>query len=221
MSLAIFDLDNTLIGGDSDHSWGEFLCEKGIVDAISYQQQNDQFYEDYKAGQLDMQAYVAFALTPLKKMSSLERQSLHQEFMLKKIELLWLPKAEQLIAQHRAKNHTLMIITATNRFITKPIADRLGIPHLLATEPEIIDDHFTGKIVGEPCFQHGKVIQLNQWLEHNNTSMDESFFYSDSINDLPLLEQVSYPHAVDPDDRLRAHAEAHAWPILSLREEDA
>ncbi len=217
MSLAIFDLDNTLIGGDSDHSWGEFLCEKGIVDENSYKQQNDQFYEDYKAGHLDMQAYVAFALTPLKKLTSQERKSLHEEFMEEKIQALWLPAAKALIDKHRAQGHTLLIITATNRFITEPIAKWLDIPHLLATEPEIVDEQFTGNIVGAPCFQEGKVTRLNEWLARNNLNMKESFFYSDSINDLPLLEQVSYPHAVDPDEKLREHAEKLAWPILSLR----
>ncbi|MFL0803795.1 MAG: HAD-IB family hydrolase [Agarilytica sp.] len=217
MSLAIFDLDNTLIGGDSDHSWGEFLCEKGIVDEKSYKQQNDQFYEDYKAGHLDMQAYVAFALTPLKKLTSQQRKSVHAEFMEAKIKALWLPAAKALIDKHRKQGHTLLIITATNRFITEPIAEWLEIPHLLATEPEIVDEHFTGNIVGAPCFQEGKVTRLNEWLAHQNLNMEESFFYSDSINDLPLLEQVSYPHAVDPDEKLRKHAEKLAWPILSLR----
>ncbi len=217
MSLAIFDLDNTLIGGDSDHSWGEFLCEKGIVDEKSYKQQNDQFYEDYKAGHLDMQAYVAFALTPLKKLTSQQRTSLHEEFMAEKIQALWLPKAKALIDKHRDQGHTLLIITATNRFITEPIAEWLDIPHLLATEPEIVDGQFTGNIVGAPCFQEGKVTRLNEWLARNNINMEESFFYSDSINDLPLLEQVSYPYAVDPDEKLREHAENLAWPILSLR----
>ncbi len=217
MSLAIFDLDNTLIGGDSDHSWGEFLCEKGIVDEKSYKQQNDQFYEDYKAGHLDMQAYVAFALTPLKKLTSQQRRSLHQEFMKEKIQGLWLPAAKALIEKHRALGHTLLIITATNRFITEPIAKWLNIPHLLATDPEIINEQFTGNIVGTPCFQEGKVTRLNEWLDSNNLNIEESFFYSDSINDLPLLEQVSYPHAVDPDEKLREHAEKLAWPILSLR----
>ncbi|MFL0800654.1 MAG: HAD-IB family hydrolase [Agarilytica sp.] len=217
MSLAIFDLDNTLIGGDSDHSWGEFLCEKGIVDENSYKQQNDQFYEDYKAGHLDMQAYVAFALTPLKTLTPLQRNSLHEAFMKEKIQALWLPAAKALIDKHRALGHTLLIITATNRFITEPIAKWLNIPHLLATEPEIVDEQFTGNIIGAPCFQEGKVTRLNEWLASNKLNMKESFFYSDSINDLPLLEQVSYPHAVDPDEKLREHAEKLEWPILSLR----
>ncbi len=217
MSLAIFDLDNTLIAGDSDHSWGEFLCEKGIVDEISYKRQNDQFYEDYKGGILDMQAYVAFALEPLKSLTPIERERLHQEFMLCKIEPILLPKAHALVDKHREQGHTLLIITATNRFITGPIANKLGIPNLLATEPEIREGQFTGKIVGAPCFQGGKVIRLQQWLEDKNLNMEESFFYSDSINDLPLLEQVSYPYAVDPDEKLQAHALSKGWPILSLR----
>lgn len=193
------------------------MCEKGIVDEISYKKQNDQFYEDYQAGILDMEAYVAFALAPLKSLSSTEREKLHQEFMQCKIAPMFLPKAAELIAKHRAQHHTLLIITATNRFITGPIAEKLEIPNLLATEPEIINNQFTGKIVGAPCFQHGKVVRLQKWLQEHRHTMEGSFFYSDSINDLPLLEQVSYPYAVDPDEKLRAHALAQGWPILSLR----
>ncbi len=217
MSLAIFDLDNTLIGGDSDHSWGEFLCEKNIVDAHHYKHQNDQFYQDYQNGDLDMTAYVAFALAPLRSLTVQQRDSLHSEFMATKIAPLQLPKAHTLIEKHRQQGDTLLIITATNRFITGPIAELLGIPHLLATEPEVVDGEFTGSIVGAPCFQEGKVTQLNTWLATHKQSMAGSFFYSDSFNDLPLLEKVSYPFAVDPDDKLRAYAEDHNWPIISLR----
>ncbi len=217
MSLAIFDLDNTLIGGDSDHSWGEFLCEKNIVDADSYTRQNDQFYQDYQNGDLDMSAYVAFALAPLRSLSPEQREALHSEFMASKITPLLLPKAEALINKHRQQDDTLLIITATNRFITAPIAELLGIPHLLATEPEVIDQQFTGNIIGAPCFQEGKVIQLNTWLATHEQNMDGSYFYSDSFNDLPLLNKVSYPYAVDPDEKLRAHANDHHWPIISLR----
>ena len=217
MSLAIFDLDNTLIRGDSDHSWGEFMCEKGIVDPQTYKRANDQFYEDYKAGQLDMAAYVAFTLEPLSEIPVAERDSLHREFMQSKITPMLLPKACDLIDKHRQKGDTLMVITATNRFITAPIVEHLGIPHLLATDPEVIDGKFTGNIAGTACFQHGKVERLAQWCEIHQRDLDGSFFYSDSFNDLPLLEQVSYPYAVDPDKILREHAQTHNWPIISLR----
>lgn len=217
MSLAIFDLDNTLLGGDSDHSWGEFLIEKAIVDRESYKIANDQFYQDYKAGTLDISAYVSFTLAPLKTMSIAERDMLHSKFMVNKIETLLLPKAQELIEKHRAQGDTLLIITATNRFITAPIAKRLGIENLLATDPEVIDGQFTGRLAGTPCFQDGKVVRLQQWLENRSDNMEGSFFYSDSFNDLPLLEQVSYPYAVDPDETLREHAEKNKWPIISLR----
>lgn len=217
MSLAIFDLDNTLLGGDSDHSWGEFLCEHKLVDAETYGKQNDQFYTDYKNGVLDMNAYVAFALEPMKSMSKAERDDLHQQFMKAKIAPLRLTKADELIEKHRSQGDTLMIITATNEFITTPIAAALGIEILLATSPEVVDDQFTGNIVGAPCFQEGKVTRLNEWLQANNTNLNGSYFYSDSINDLPLLETVDHPVAVDPDSQLESVAKERDWPVISLR----
>jgi len=217
LTLAIFDLDNTLIGGDSDHRWGEFVVEKSLVDGESYQKANDRFYQDYQEGTLDMAAYVDFALAPLRALNENMREVLHREFMANKIAPIMLPKAQQLVESHRAQGHTLLIITATNSFITAPIAKQLNIPNLLATEPEVIDGDFTGSIIGEPCFQDGKVKRLQHWLSERNENMEGSFFYSDSFNDLPLLEHVSFPHAVDPDDILRKHAEDRQWPIISLR----
>lgn len=217
MSLAIFDLDNTLLAGDSDHSWGQFMVEKGIVDSENFNQQNDAFYRSYQAGTLDMDAYVAFALSPVIGMSKASRDALRDEFMQAKIEPLLLPKALELIAKHRSNGDTLMIITATNYFITEPIAKRLGIDLLLATNPETINDKFTGRIVGTPCFQDGKVTRLQQWLDDNNENLQDSFFYSDSFNDLPLLKRVSYPYAVDPDETLTTYARENNWPIISLR----
>lgn len=217
MSLAIFDLDNTLIAGDSDHSWGEFLVETNMVDGTTFKQTNDQFYEDYKAGCLDIEAYVAFAVAPLKDMSEERRASLQNIFLEQKIKPLMLPKAQKLIQDHRDQGHTVMIITATNRFITEPIAKLLGIELLLATDPEVIDGVITGKIQGTPCFQEGKVTRLKEWLALSDETLTDSFFYSDSFNDIPLLEHVSFPYAVDPDEKLRAHAETHKWPIISLR----
>lgn len=220
MILAIFDLDNTLLGGDSDHSWGEFLVEKGIVDRQLYKTANDQFYADYLQGQLDIARYLSFALEPVSRMPRAEREALHREFMDAKIEPLILPKALSLIEQHRQQGHTLLIITATNRFITEPIARRLRIDNLLATDGEMLNDHYTGKLLGTPCYQEGKITRLNQWLDEQGLQLDEvdtSYFYSDSFNDLPLLKQVTAPFAVDPDSKLRLHAEQNNWPIISLR----
>lgn len=217
MSLAIFDLDNTLIGGDSDHSWGEFLVESKIVDAESHKESNDRFYQDYLDGTLDIEAYVDFALGPVKSMSRTQRENLHRQFMQEKIEALILPKAMALIEQHRQQGDTLLIITATNTFITQPIAKRLNIEHIMATDPELVDDVFTGKISGTPCFQEGKVKRLMEWLDAREENMEGSYFYSDSINDAPLLKKVDKPVAVDPDKKLEKLAQERQWPIISLR----
>jgi len=217
LNLAIFDLDNTLIGGDSDHSWGEFLVEQGLVDGIAFKQANDQFYQDYLNGSLDIHAYVAFALAPLQTMSDRQIEALQAEFMRSKIASIMLPKAQALIEKHKSQGDTLLIITATNHFITAPIAKALGIEHLLATDPERVDGKYTGKIVGTPCFQGGKVIRLKAWLETQTQGYQEQYFYSDSINDLPLLEQVDYPVAVDADEKLAKEAQSRGWPHISLR----
>ncbi|WP_444894774.1 HAD family hydrolase [Microbulbifer sp. JMSA004] len=220
MHLAIFDLDNTLIGGDSDHAWGEFLVEREHVDGTRYRSANDRFYQDYQRGELDIFAYLEFALEPLAQLSRGQLDNLQSEFMQEVISELWLPRAQELIGEHRRKGHHIMIITATNRFVVEPIASRLGVDTLLATEPEEDEGQFTGKVVGEPCYQGGKVVRLRQWLAHNpEYANSEKWFYSDSINDLPLLGEVEHPIAVDPDDRLRAEAEARGWPVISLREE--
>ncbi len=219
MALALFDLDNTLIGGDSDHSWGAFLVAHGLVDGDRYQALNDQFYQDYLAGTLDILAYLELALTPLTEHSPERLAALHQQFMVEMIEPLLLPKAEALIDQHRRAGDRLLVITATNRFVTEPICRRLGIDELLATEPEQIDGRYTGRVSGVPTFQHGKVTRFNDWRsEQGIDSSEATVFYSDSINDLPLLELVDRAVAVDPDDKLRAEAEQRGWPILSLRD---
>lgn len=217
MSLAIFDLDNTLIAGDSDHSWGEFLIQKQLVDAQTYRRQNDLFYQSYKDGTLDILAYQRFSLAPLTHYNMGELAVLHAEFMANCIEPMMLERAGCLLQRHRAQGDFLLIITATNSFVTRPIASRLGVDDILATDPEIRDGKYTGEIVGTPCFQQGKVIRLAQWLAIHNQSLDGSYFYSDSINDLPLLEQVTHPVAVDPDDRLREIAQTRQWDIISLR----
>ena len=217
MALAIFDLDNTLIAGDSDHGWGEFLVANNKVDANHYQKMNDQFYADYEAGCLDILAYLEFSLAPLAATSMEELAALHLKFMQQIISPLRLPKAEALIEQHRQAGDRLLVITSTNRFIVEPICQALGIDELLATDPEIIDGRYTGKIVGTPTYQEGKVERLKLWLSENNETLEGSYFYSDSINDLPLLLEVDKPVAVDPDDSLSAEAASRGWDIISLR----
>lgn len=217
MSLAIFDLDNTLIAGDSDHAWGEFLCEKGIVDSEEYSRANDYFYEQYKNGGLDIYEFLEFALRPLAKLPRNELDALHQQFMQEKVEPMMLPKAAELLNNHRERGDYLLIITATNRFVTGPIAAHLGVDEIIATDPEEVDGQFTGKVSGTPCFQSGKVTRLNNWLEANPHDLSESYFYSDSHNDLPLLEQVGHPIAVNPDEKLETLANDKLWPVLDLR----
>lgn len=217
MSLAIFDLDNTLIGGDSDHAWGEFLCEKGIVDVEEYRRANDYFYDQYKNGGLDIFEFLAFALKPLAQLPRPKLEQLHQQFMQEKIEPIMLPKAEELLKNHKEKGDFLLIITATNRFVTAPIAERLRVDAIIATDPEEIDGEYTGKVAGIPCFQAGKVERLQAWLAENDHSLEGSYFYSDSHNDLPLLEEVTHPVAVNPDETLEDHANNHLWPVLDLR----
>ncbi len=217
MSLAIFDLDNTLIGGDSDHLWGQFVCEQGLVDAESFAARNDQFYADYQAGQLDILSYLRFALGPLKGRSADELDSWHRAFMSSKIEPIMLARAEQLIQRHRDQGDDLLIITATNEFITRPIAAALGIADILASEAQIIDGLYTGEPAGTPSYKQGKITRLRQWLAGKDIPLAGAYFYSDSHNDLPLLELVDKPVAVDPDDTLLAHARQAGWPVISLR----
>ena len=222
MRLAIFDLDNTLIAGDSDHGWGEFMVAEGMVDAETYKTANDRFYEDYERGELDLTAYLNFSLEPLTHYTLDELHQLHQKFMRDCIEPLRLPLAEQLLERHRKEGDYLLIITSTNQFITEPIAKSLGVDHILATQAEIRDQRYTGKTIGTPCYQEGKITRLQDWLSEAERfgfrgDLTNCCFYSDSINDLPLLKEVDHPVAVDPDPQLKAHAEAHQWPVISLR----
>lgn len=217
MTLAIFDLDNTLIGGDSDHLWGQFVCEQGLVDGPRFEAQNEQFYADYQAGSLDIQAYLRFALGPLKGRPQHELTALHVQFMQEKIEPILLPAAATLLEDHRNRGHQLLIITATNRFITGPIAQRLGISELIACEAEQVNGLYTGEPSGVPSYHAGKITRLLDWMDGRETTLEGAWFYSDSHNDLPLLEMVDNPVAVDPDEKLRAHAQAQAWPVISLR----
>lgn len=217
MRLALFDLDNTLLGGDSDHAWGDYLCARGILDPVEYQNRNDAFYQDYLAGKLDLQAYLNFSLEILATTEMAQLEEWHGDFMRDCVEPIILPKALALLKQHRDAGDKLVIITATNRFITGPIARRLEVDTLLATECEMLDGRYTGRSIDVPCFREGKVTRLNRWLEENGLNLEGSYFYSDSMNDLPLLEQVDNPVAVNPDPNLRAEAEKRGWPILDLR----
>ena len=218
MNLAIFDLDNTLLGGDSDYLWGKFLVEKSLVDPVLYERENQRFYDEYKAGTLDIYDFLEFSLAPLSKHSLETLSELHHEFMQSKINSIWLKKAEVLINKHRKNNDFLLIITATNHFVTAPIAKKLGVDDIIATIPEQKNNRYTGKVSGTPCFQNGKVKRLSEWLQKNNYSLEGSHFYSDSINDLPLLLKVTHPIAVDPDEQLKKYADEHDWPIISLRD---
>ncbi len=217
MSLAIFDLDNTLIAGDSDYLWGRFLVEQGKVDAEAHGRQNARFYRDYQEGTLDIHAFLAFQLRPLTMFSPDELHALRARYLEEKIRPILLPKALALLDWHRRRGDTLLIITATNRFITGPIARLLGVPHLIATEPERQGDRYTGRVQGIPCFQEGKVRRLEGWLEARGEDLRASWFYSDSHNDIPLLSQVEHPVAVDPDATLAGVARRRGWPILTLR----
>ncbi|HHC75130.1 MAG TPA: HAD family hydrolase [Thiothrix sp.] len=241
MTFALFDLDNTLLSIDSDYTWGQFLVAKGIVDQAHYEKENLRFFEDYKQGTLDIYAYSAFAFEPLTRLPYEQLLTLRNAFMAEKILPAITQKARAQVEYHREQQHTLVVITATNSFVTRPIADEFGIEHLIATEPLMVDGQFTQLIDGTPCFQDGKVQRLQQWVQAqqvaaydnsattiNPTTLSQqvlsthylagSYFYSDSRNDLPLLEQVDHPFAVDPDNTLHQIATERGWPILSFRE---
>jgi len=215
--LALFDLDNTLLGGDSDHAWGDYLCERGILDGDAYKSRNDEFYQDYLAGRLNITDYLNFSLEILGRTEMAQLEQWHREFMRDCVEPIILAKGEALLAEHRAAGDKLVIITATNRFVTGPIAARLGVETLLATECEMENGRYTGRTTDVPCFRDGKVTRLERWLAETGLSLEGASFYSDSLNDLPLLERVTRPVAVDPDPKLRAEAERRGWPVISLR----
>jgi HAD superfamily hydrolase (TIGR01490 family) len=217
LALAIFDLDNTLLAGDSDYLWGIFLAEQGIVDGTHHQRENERFYREYREGRLDIFEFLRFSLKPLSENDPAKLRQLRQQFLLEKIDPIILPAARKLIDKHRSEGDTLLIITATNAFVTAPIAERFSIDNLIATDPEIVDGRYTGEVAGEPSYREGKVNRLRRWLRSNGEELAGSSFYSDSHNDIPLLEQVDNPVAVDPDEQLTAHASSRGWPIISLR----
>lgn len=220
LRLAIFDLDNTLLAGDSDHLWGEFLAARGIVDGDHYRRENDRFLEAYEAGTLDIHEFLRFSLRPLAEREPAELARLRAAFIEERIAPIVAPGTPALLGRHRDAGDHLMIITATNRFVTEPIARLLGVDTLVATEPEVRGGRYTGSVVGTPCFREGKVHCLEEWLAANGAGLEGSTFYSDSRNDLPLLERVERPVAVDPDPILAETARARAWPVISLRHAD-
>ena len=216
-NLAIFDLDHTLLDGDSDYLWGQFLVEQGRVDGEAYERQNKLFYEAYQDGTLDIDAFASFSLAPLAAHEPKELHELHRRFTREKIEPRVAAGARALLDRHHRAGDTLLITTATNRFITEPIAALLGVPNLLATDPEMIGGRYTGRITGHANFREGKVLRLRQWLEQRRIEFARSTCYSDSHNDLPLLNFADTAVAVDPDPVLRAEAERRGWAVISLR----
>lgn len=218
MSLAIFDLDNTLIGDDSDYLWGQFLVDQGVVDKDQYESANEKFYDDYKKGTLNIVEFLNFSLRPLADNPAEQLYLWRAQFIQDIIKPLLLESAQQLVDKHRAKGDTLLVITATNRFVTEPIVQLYGITNLLATTPELVDGKYTGGFIDIPCFQDGKVKLLEAWLKNSTETLEGSWFYSDSHNDLPLLKLVDHPVAVDPDEKLARFAKEADWPIISLRD---
>ena len=217
MALALFDLDNTLLAGDSDYLWGCFLADQGIVDKESYERENQRFMDEYNQGTLDIFEFLSFSLQPLRDNDPATLRRLQQQFLDEKIRPIMSPASFDLINKHRQAGDTLAVITATNSFVTAPIVKAFGIDNLLATEPEINGNGYTGKVAGTPCFQQGKVTRLQQWIGEQGIELDGSWFYSDSRNDIPLLKIVDNPVAVDPDEQLRQLASEQGWPIISLR----
>ncbi len=220
MNLALFDLDNTLLSGDSDYEWAQFLISRGAVDAELQEAQNQKFYEQYKDGTLDIMAFLDFQLAPLARHPRSQLDAWHREFMAERIIPMIGQKARGLVRQHADAGALVAIVTATNAFVTAPICREFGIPHLIATLPAESNGQFTGKVEGIPSFKEGKIVRVEAWLAslgHDWASFETSHFYSDSHNDLPLMRQVSHPVAVDPDDTLRKIATESGWPVISLR----
>lgn len=220
MNLALFDLDNTLLNGDSDFEWSQFLIRIGVLDRELFEAKNLTFYEHYKAGTLDIQEFLDFQLKPLSRHARKTLDEWHSQFMRERVMGMITQTARDLVDRHRAAGDVCVIITATNSFVTAPIAKEFGVEHLIATEPEHKDGEFTGRVEGVPSFRDGKIIRLETWLAQRGWNLDsfaDTTFYSDSLNDLPLLKKVKNPVAVNPDATLRTHAEQHGWPVMSLR----
>ncbi len=220
MRLALFDLDNTLLFGDSDYEWGQFLVDRGVLGRETYEAQNQAYYEQYIAGTLDIHEYLGFALRPLAAHEPQELARWHADFMRDRILPMISSAARELVRKHLRAGDLSAIVTATNSFVTVPIAREFGVRHLVATEPESHNGRFTGRVAGTPCFREGKIRRVDEWLEglgHRLSDFEKSVFYSDSHNDLPLLHRVTHPVAVNPDDVLALEARQRGWPVISLR----
>lgn len=220
MDLALFDLDNTLLAGDSDFEWAQYLISRGVLDREVYEARNQDFYDQYKAGTLDIHEFLDFQLKPLSRHPRAELDAWHADFMASRILPIVTAKGRELVRRHQDDGALAAIVTATNSFVTAPIARELGVAHLVATEPEKTDGGFTGRVHGTPCFREGKIARVDAWLDglgYGWKDFGRSWFYSDSLNDLFLLERVTDPVAVDPDPTLEAHAREKGWPVISLR----
>ena len=220
MNLALFDLDNTLIACDSDYEWGQYLVDQGVLEREAYEAQNAAYYEQYKAGTLDIHEFLGFALRPLAAHTPEDLARWHAGFMQARIRPAMTPQARALVRTHLDGGDLCAIVTATNSFVTGPIAREFGVSQLVATEPERDGERFTGRVAGTPCFREGKIARVRDWLAAQGRRLAdfrESRFYSDSHNDLPLLELVTRPVAVDPDPTLAAEAARRGWPVISLR----
>ena len=219
MQLALFDLDHTLLSGDSDYEWTQYLVSKGIVDRTTHEARNAEFYEQYKAGIMDIHEFLDFQLRPLADHTRTDLEAWHADFMETQIRPRLSQKARDLVRKHLDAGDICAMVTATNSFVTGPIARELGIPHLIATIPAQENGRFTGKPRGLPSFREGKIARVDAWLESMGlwwNNFQRSWFYSDSHNDLPLLLRVTDPVVVDPDATLCAYAEKAGWPILSI-----
>ena len=216
MNLAIFDLDHTLLAGDSDHAWGAFMTEHGLVDAEFFRRRNDEFLVQYQQGTLDINEFLQFTLAPLAEHDPEKLYALRTRFVAERIRPMITDKARALVESHREQGHLPVMITATNAFVTEPIAEEFGFTHLLATRPEKRNGRYTGQYIGTPTFKEGKITALEHWLQEQAIKPTESWFYSDSHNDIPLLERVDNPIAVNPDEQLQARAQAEGWPVITL-----
>ena len=220
MNLALFDLDNTILAGDSDYNWSRFLIQEGYLDGAIHAEKNEKFYADYKAGTLDIYAFVEFQFKPLARNPRTVLNQLLKKYVEEVIKPMITEKARALVKRHQDEGDLIIVITATNSFITKPIAELFGIENLIGTDPEEKEGEFTGKVSGLPSFKEGKVTRLEAWLKGKNLSLasfEQSYFYSDSHNDLPLMQKVTHPVAVDSDDILSEYAKSKGWPQISLR----
>jgi len=220
LNLALFDLDNTILAGDSDYNWSRFLIQEGYLDGAIHAEKNEKFYADYKAGTLDIYAFVEFQFKPLARNPRTVLNQLLKKYVEEVIKPMITEKARALVKRHQDEGDLIIVITATNSFITKPIAELFGIENLIGTDPEEKEGEFTGKVLGLPSFKEGKVTRLEVWLKNKNLSLacfEKSYFYSDSHNDLPLMQKVTHPVAVDSDDVLSEYAKSKGWPQISLR----